>query len=164
MPGPLLREKVLLVTTSVPSFWIPVQPEKVLLLTDTVPPLLTMPQTIVKTIIPFATVNSFRLNATPEFTVNTRTALLPLMVTVCPLPSMVVSVAIVIVADSDRAAATEGHRAAAGQCRQQVRFVADADNAARMRGCGRRTERQQDHEQNEEGLGVSGSHALVSFC
>ncbi len=110
-------------------------PEKVLLLTVSVP-FLRMPPPWSS--LPSATVSSFRLSVTPEFTVNTRTAWLPLMVTVCPLPSMVVSAAIAIVGcQGDRAAATEGHRAAAGQCGQQVRFVADADDATGLRRCGR---------------------------
>ena len=46
---------------------------------------------------PLATVSLFRLSVPPEFTLNTRTALLPLIVTVCPLPSMVVSALIAMV-------------------------------------------------------------------
>ncbi len=63
------------------------------------------------------------------------------------------------VGQRDRPAAREGHHAAAGQRGQQVRFVAHADDAARVRRCCRHGERQQD----EDAKDVDGSHVLFPF-
>ena len=67
LPGALLPEKTQFVTFSVPSLLMP-------------PPVGALP---------FVTARFCRLSAALKFTLNTRAALPPLMVTSCPAPSMV---------------------------------------------------------------------------
>ena len=95
LPVVLLPEKVLLETVITPllRFTMPppllaLLPEKVLLITVSVPKLVT-PAPLAPVSFPLAMVRLRRVRLAPAFTHITRTALLPLMVTFCLLPSIV---------------------------------------------------------------------------
>ena len=97
---------------------------------------------------------------------NTRTAWLPLMVTFCPLPSMVVSAAIVISAVkvivplqlkvTVPPPANAASRCASSQTLTMPPACAGAAGDS-VSSC------QQNREQNEEGHEVFGAHVPISF-
>ena len=93
---------------------------------------------------------------------NTRTAWLPLMVTVCPLPSMVVSAAIVIsavkvIVPLQLKVTVPPPANAASKCASSQTLTMPP--ACAGVGADAASERQQD----EEGHEVFGAHVLVSF-